>query len=251
MIIATRSFNDIKDTGIIMETMPKSVYYDTHKGPPNKQWFIEYFQYLQPLLKRAFITIACDKDDHDFILGYSIVDPEHMRLEFVYVKDAYRKQNIATLLGYKNYEEFNYKNITKLGRQILDQNYKKIIGNKPKEESMAKKQAPSQTNKTDQIIQDDQAVSQEQYTEMTSHINPKQLNNYEALKLSGFEIKKVTFLQAVLSGFNSAENQLDVSSGNKSRVPSKLIYTSGGVIVEQNGHEFIVPLANVGQGDLR
>lgn len=218
MVIRTRHFDEANDKGFIIESMPKSLYYDSHKGPPNKAWFADYFQYINELLKRAQIDVAVDESDPKFIIGYSIIDYEipDGRLEYVFIKEPYRRQGIAKLLLKQHpYKLINQSNLTKLGRQILEQ------------------------MKAKESDQDETQPAQPQPKE------PKLENKIDSLIRSGFPVNKVTFQSAIISGFNTAESQMDLASSNKSRRPDRMFYTSAGIIIEQNKFQWIEPLANI------
>lgn len=218
MVITTRAFNEDTDTGIIRDTMPKAIYFDTHprRGRPNKTWFESFDSYLMGLIKVADIVVATSEDDSDFILGYAIFHDS--KLEFIYVKDVFRKQGICKMLfGQRPFTTINESNMTKLGKQILEQQFKT-------QEDGVKKQAETATTTIDQ-------------------------SQIDRLIEGGFKIKKVTFQSAVVGGFGTAEFQFSSESGNKTRVPDKLHWTPAGVVVEQNGERFITPLANVIQGN--
>lgn len=222
MVVKTREFKELVDTGFILETMPKAVYYDTRRGPPDKKWFAEYFAYLQPLLKTAHIVIACDESDPDFVLGYAVMQrlSDCEILEFVYVKGDYRKQGIATmLLKSTPYTAINVQNMTKLGKKILDQK------SNQQEKQMAKaKEQP-------------QKIAQE---------NKDEKSRLEKLIESGIPITKITFQSAIISGHNTAESQLDLDSSNVQRRPEAMTYCGPfGVVITHNGYQWIEPLANV------
>src|SRR5437899_381049 len=103
--------------------MPKEIYFDdkaSRRGRVNQVWFKNFHEYLLGLFKTAHIVIATDKDDPEFILGYAIF--QDTQLEFVYVKEAYRKQGIGLMLVEDiDYKTVNEKNMTKLAHQILKQ----------------------------------------------------------------------------------------------------------------------------------
>ena len=118
MKVIVRRFKVFEDSGIIFSTFPKGVYYGLETIPeePKREWFSRYYETTRELLENADIRIACRDDDHDFIVGYAIINFD--TCEFVYVKEGYRKQGIATLLIPDNINKFN--NITKIGKVILD-----------------------------------------------------------------------------------------------------------------------------------
>lgn len=206
--------------------MPKEVYFDgkaSRRGRINQTWFKDFHKYLLALIQSSHIVIATDKEDQDFILGYAIFN--HSQLEFVYVKEAYRQQGIGTMLIHDvPYESINEKNMTKLGRKILDQQAQ------PKEHLLAKQ---------DEKVNTDPVV-------LTCTPPPAMIDQ---LKANGIPVINVTFQSAILSGFNAAENRISTISTNKMRNASGMWYTTHGLIIEQNNHRLIVPLANVIQAD--
>lgn len=218
MVISTRKFIESTDAGFIVDSMPKEVYFDakeSRKGRVHKKWFEDYHQYLLGLFKTADIYIATTQDDPNFILGYSIFS-ESM-IEFVYVKEAYRKQGIGTMLeAAQAYVGMNAGNLTKLAQQILKQR------TDHKEELLTKQDTPTMTD-----------------------------DHWEKLIKNAIPIIKVTFQSAILSGFNAAEFQLSTTSGNKMRVADKMWLCPFDVAIEQNGHRFAIPKSNVIQTDIK
>jgi GNAT superfamily N-acetyltransferase len=214
MVINTRRFNEDSDAGLIIDSMPKEIYFDnkeSRRGRINKKWFEEFHEYLKSLFKTAHIVIATSSDDQDFILGYAIF--QDSQLEFVYVKEAYRKQGIGTMLVSDiEYTSYNANNLTQLGRKILEQQAE-AIG-----ETMAKKETITTTATT---APDDR------------------------LTQNAIPIVKATFQSAILSGFNAAEFQLSTTSTNRIRKADAMWYTPHCVIIDQNKHRLIIPSSNV------
>lgn len=216
MIIVTRDFNAETDTGIIVESMSKSIYFDTHsrKGRPSPKWFKAFDDYIRPVLQRAKVVIATTDDDQSHILGFAIFDLAIECLEFIYVKDAYRKQRIATMLSKQvSHVCINKNNMTKLGQKILDQLH----------QHKALEVVPMESIKNE----------------------PDDLDKVAGWIKNGIAVKKASFQSAILSGFNAAESQLSKDSHNKIRVPEEMYYTMGGLVVIQNKETVIIPLANV------
>lgn len=107
------------DLPIIYNGWPKGSWYSGVRGRKGDraQWFVAFYARARAILKRADVTIACLESDPDFILGYSIIDGE--TLEWIYVKEDYRKQGIARfLLKDKSVVAVNEKTITKLGLRL-------------------------------------------------------------------------------------------------------------------------------------
>lgn len=223
MVISTRRFNEKTDAGFIVDSMPKEIYFDnkeSRRGRVNKEWFQNFHEYLKDIFKSAHIAIATTLDDPNFILGYAIF--QDTQLEFVYVKEAYRKQGIGTMLAHdQEYQSFNEANLTKLGKQILKQKHEQ-------------QQEQPLTNQALQVA-----------SEITSH------QDQDPLTKNAIPIIKATFQSAILSGFNAAENQLSTTSSNKHRTAQAMWLTPHAVIIDQNNHRFGVPLANVIQFDIK
>lgn len=228
MVISKRRFIETSDAGFIVDSMPKEIYFDnkeSRRGRVNQTWFKNFHEYLLGLFKTAHIVIATDKEDPEFILGYAIFQDK--QLEFVYVKEAYRKQGIGTMLVEDSpYETTNEKNMTKIAHKILGQRITKV------EETL--------TNQEKNSEHSERALEQK---EMTPAKDP--------LTASAISVITVKFQSALLSGFNAAENDLSTKSSNKMRRADSIWYTPHGVIVDQNGHRFIVPLANVIKADIK
>ncbi len=118
--IALRKFNPSTDSGFIYSSFPKGVYYAPNEEIhyDKQEWFENFYRYLNELLKTATIPIACVQEDPHVILAYSIIDKDV--LHFVYVKELFRKQGLATLLTKnKGIVGVNMVNLTKIGADIL------------------------------------------------------------------------------------------------------------------------------------
>lgn len=123
MQIVTRKFNPSQDAGLIYSSYPKGVYYGSHTPINPKddykvksKWFKEFYLKVKDQLASSTILIACPTDDQSTILGYAIITGT--TLEFVYTKELFRNQGIATLL-LKNQPIEEYRHITKVGWAIL------------------------------------------------------------------------------------------------------------------------------------
>lgn len=69
----------------------------------------------QILARNARVRIACLEDDPQLIIGYSVSTARH--LEWIYVKDGFRKQGIGQLLFPKDTETVSA-HMTKIGAAI-------------------------------------------------------------------------------------------------------------------------------------
>jgi hypothetical protein len=148
-------------------------------------------------IENSQVRIACSHEDDEFLLGYAIDDA------FVFVKENYRKQGIATLLceNIKMSDESGY--MTKLGKKIIQ----------AKEAHLTNQEQP----------EDNKAIA---------------TKNIEKLIKSGFPIKVAKFDPALTSGYANAEYEFNMASTNKLRVPDEMYLTPMGVIVVQNGKVF-------------
>ena len=72
---------------------------------------------LKLTLSKASILVACDADERDHILGFSITTVDH--LEWIYVKKPYRNQGIARLLFPPNISTVT-KRLTKIGQALVE-----------------------------------------------------------------------------------------------------------------------------------
>lgn len=123
MKIILRDFNSHTDSGILFGTWPKSVYYsgvNVDKYCEKRKWFEDFHLYMKNLIPESEISIACMQDTPEVILAYSIVSGR--TLQFVYVKETFRKQAIASLLikHNKQIREVNMGFVTKIGQSILE-----------------------------------------------------------------------------------------------------------------------------------
>ena len=91
---------EASDLNFIYATMLNSLYYGCpfYSAIDKKSFFYHYQQVIkQMLLKRSIsLIVACLDDEPDIILGWVAHEPTIVH--FVYVKNAWRKQGIATQL---------------------------------------------------------------------------------------------------------------------------------------------------------
>lgn len=132
--IIIRKFIPETDSGGIYASFPKGVWHSP-AAPillAKKQFFQSFYVYLRDLLSSAKVHIACLEQDPDTIIGYSIIHKH--KLEWVCVKDLFRKQGLATLLCQnKGIESFNEDNLTKIGQGIL-KNHPNLFKKKEEEQ---------------------------------------------------------------------------------------------------------------------
>lgn len=80
---------------------------------------------IRHILKSATVLVACLEDSPETIIGYSIV--EGTILHWVYVKEDYRNQRIATLLIPKSINQYG-DIITEVAKAILKKKKEKEYG---------------------------------------------------------------------------------------------------------------------------
>lgn len=121
MDIVKIPFNKDVHSGIILSTWPKGFYYgalNPHKQT-KKAWFKTYFEYVKEALLTSHIQMAALKDAADVLIGYSVI--REGKLEWVYVKEKFRKNGVARFLVPNTLE---YPNMTKIGQLILEKHGK-------------------------------------------------------------------------------------------------------------------------------
>lgn len=89
-------------------------------------YFSTYHALIETILNRPNITVkvACLKEDPEVVLGYSVY--ENNRLDWVYVKKAWRSIGIAKTLTPENVTTVSH--LTTIGRSILLK-YPKVVFN--------------------------------------------------------------------------------------------------------------------------
>jgi hypothetical protein len=120
MKIIIRQFDPTLDAGFVYATFPKGVYYSAINDikTPKDKWFKDFYSYTKNILGHAAVNIASTDNCVDTIIGYVII--KGTELEWIYVKELFRKQGVAKLL-LKNVkiESVNKNNLTKVGASIL------------------------------------------------------------------------------------------------------------------------------------
>lgn len=118
MKVILRRFNPDSDTGLIYDSYPKGVWVKSVKSimEPKKEWMGKFFEKMQEQLRDCDVHIACLESDHDQIMGYSIIDGRE--LQFVYVKEAYRRKRIGSLLTRGKFDTLNPETLTFIGEEI-------------------------------------------------------------------------------------------------------------------------------------
>ena len=138
MKIVIRHFDPNSDSSFIYSSSYKQVKYaHFHPQADDDDFFSQFQEYIRNLLAHAKIFVACPYDDQNTVLGYSIINKN--TLEFVYVKELFRKQSIATLLTQnKGITDINPNNLTIVAKAILEDHPKLF---KPQEETLKKEES--------------------------------------------------------------------------------------------------------------
>ncbi len=123
--IMTRGFIPITDEAFIYATWRNSKFYgtpDLKKAKNPKEVFRQLTSDIRGTLKYAEVQIACLEEDPKTIIGYVVFTETH--LDWIYVKDTFRKAGIATMLMPKNIKTYPTQP-TKIGQAILEKNKEK------------------------------------------------------------------------------------------------------------------------------
>jgi hypothetical protein len=88
------------DIPFIMSTFLKGVYYgNSNNQLVDKRVFMDnYKHFAQVLINNNAVILAVLKDDHDVILGYSIVSSSASTVHWCYVKAPWRNKGIGRAL---------------------------------------------------------------------------------------------------------------------------------------------------------
>lgn len=118
------------DKNFILATFLRGIYYgDSWYSLIPKDIFMYNYKYVvEDLLNNpsTIITIACLPEDTDVIIGYSLMGKNYQRIDFVYVKSAWRKKGIAKALMPERPTEVTH--LTAVGR-VLMKKYPNLIFN--------------------------------------------------------------------------------------------------------------------------
>lgn len=117
--VIIRPFKPDEDSGVIYASWPNGAYYGSLEPIEERKsrWFKEFYSYMKDRLSDSEIIIACLKEDPTIIIGYAILSGTC--LEWIYVKEAFRNQRIATLL-LLNKPIDSVKRFTKIGYAIFN-----------------------------------------------------------------------------------------------------------------------------------
>jgi hypothetical protein len=119
--IVIRAFNpnNQKEVGLIYATWRNQAFYSAQTKPQlePKYFFSRVTRTIRDILEHAEVRIACIMDSPDTIIGYSISTGDH--LNWIYVKEGYRRKGIGTLLFPKGIHTVTCY-MTKDGAKIAD-----------------------------------------------------------------------------------------------------------------------------------
>ncbi len=111
-----------EDKNFIYSTFLNGVYYGNNwLNQINKDIFMaNYHKLLTDMLTsgKAQVKVACDKEDPDIIIGYSILSADETSIVWVYVKEKWRKHGIGRSLVPAH--PISVANLTELGKKLLD-----------------------------------------------------------------------------------------------------------------------------------
>lgn len=108
-----------EDKAFIMATWLRGIYYgDSWFSQVPKQIFMDnYKKFLEVLIDKGTVKIACLIEDKDVILGYSVLSKDFSVIHWVFVKSAFRNQGIGRSLVPQYPSSVSH--LTKLGKELL------------------------------------------------------------------------------------------------------------------------------------
>jgi hypothetical protein len=119
-----------EDHNFIFATMLRGLYYGDSwfSKIPKDIFMLEYHKIVASLLSLPSIQVkvACLRDDPEVVLGYALLGSEGKVIHFVYVKSAWRKIGIATMLVGDTPKAVTH--LTTVGESILKK-YPEVIFN--------------------------------------------------------------------------------------------------------------------------
>lgn len=123
--IVTRPFNPSSDQAMIYATWRNGRFYSyptkARQMVDSKEVFKDLTHEITKAMSKAQVRIACLEDDPTIIVGYVVFHGSH--LDWVYVKEDYRKQGVASLLVPKDIKTITA-TPTKLGSNLWAQKNK-------------------------------------------------------------------------------------------------------------------------------
>lgn len=111
-----------EDKNFILATFLRGLYYgDSWFSQIDKPVFMEnYKKVIENLVDspKTLIKVACLKEEHDVIIGYSILSANYHTVHWVYVKNAFRKAGIGRSLVPSFPNEVTH--LTTLGKSLMN-----------------------------------------------------------------------------------------------------------------------------------
>lgn len=124
-LVSIRDYQN-EDENFIFATWLQGLWHgnDWFREIDHDTYFSTYRKIIQSLLKRPSVSIkiACLKDDPSVILSYAVSEGE--TLHFIFTKEAWRKNGIATMLIPKNLSWVTH--LTPAARAILRKKYPNV-----------------------------------------------------------------------------------------------------------------------------
>lgn len=116
--IIARAYSADTDQAFVYTTWRNGMYYGSKemKKRDPKIAFKELTREIKDILKNATVRIACLEESPDVIVGYVVFTNKH--LDWVYVKEEFRKQGVASLMVPKGILTVTPR-ITKIGQAIF------------------------------------------------------------------------------------------------------------------------------------
>jgi len=95
-----RDYNPETDKSLIMASWLKGLYYgNSFFGMVEKDLFMNHYkQYLEVVLSKSTVKVACLIEDKDTILGYSVLSPDFLVIHWIFVKKLFREKGIGKSL---------------------------------------------------------------------------------------------------------------------------------------------------------
>lgn len=108
-----------EDKNFILSTFKRGLYYGDSWFSliPQDIFMKNYGKVCEELLNRRVVLVACLKEDADVIIGYSITTKDQSTVDWVFVKNMWRKKGIGKSLVPNNFTVVTH--LTKLGLSLL------------------------------------------------------------------------------------------------------------------------------------
>jgi len=94
--VIIRPYDPKTDAPLIYSTWRNALWYGDKNNVDSDEFYAQATREIKKILETSQVRIACLSDDHDLIVGYSVMTGSN--IEFVYVKLDYREKGIGALL---------------------------------------------------------------------------------------------------------------------------------------------------------